>query len=139
MPVSASRKNASETGANGECVVQAVIWMAAALAAIAPPPTTTAPDLPVPGGPVDTGRLPAAARLGEGLKSGTGITVAVPTGKLWVGQPSTQSQPVYVRRIKGAEGITVVEVSTTPFAPLVAQGGTGSARIVLKPDQPAGW
>ena len=120
--------------------MQAVMWMAAALAAIAPPPTPTAPDLPVTGGPVDIGRSSAAARLGEGLKSGTGISLAVPTGKLSVGQPSAQAQPVYVRRTTGAEGITVVEVSTTPFAPLVpAQGGSNSTRIVLRPDQPASW
>ena len=68
--------------------------------------------------------------------SKTGISLAVPIGKVTVNPKSLDGEPVYVRRTAVREGMTIVEVSTTPFMPVLA---SNEAPPGLRPDQPAGW
>ena len=70
--------------------------------------------------------------------SNTGIVVAVPIGRVCVGPDVVDGEPSYVRRTTDGKGITVVEVSTTPFMPVLASN-EGSAGAIVRPDQPAGW
>ena len=76
--------------------------------------------------------------LSAGLRSEgrehTGVLVAVPIGKVWVGPESLDGEPGYVRRTTD-KGITIVEVSTTPFM----LEPTGVAALIGRPDQPAPW
>jgi hypothetical protein len=65
-----------------------------------------------------------------------GISVAAPTGRVSV-DPELDGEPVYVRRTKVREGMTIVEVSTTPFIPVLASNEGPPA--VVRSDQPAGW
>ena len=74
------------------------------------------------------------------LGSSRGISLAVPIGKVSVGPKSLDGAPVYVRRSTVREGITIVEVSTTPFMPVLASnGGPSGVQSIVRPDQPAGW
>ena len=66
------------------------------------------------------------------------ISLAVPTGRISVDRGAAGGAPVYTRRTTVGPGITVVEVSTTPFEPVPAATGTVHAAVV-RPDQPAGW
>ena len=73
-------------------------------------------------------------RLDAGEQAG--ISVAVPVGRVWVDAKSLAGEPSYVRRTKGKEGVTIVEVSTTPFLPeLPGAGGT----IGRAAELPASW
>ena len=74
----------------------------------------------------------------QGLKSNSGISLAVPIGRVSVGHESLDGEPIYVRRSTVREGMTIVEVSTTPFMPVLASNQQPSG-AVLRPDQPAGW
>jgi hypothetical protein len=65
----------------------------------------------------------------------TGISLAVPIGRVWVGPEVVDGEPSYVRRTKASEGMTIVEVSTTPFMP----ESPGVAQLIVRPDQPASW
>ena len=67
----------------------------------------------------------------------TRVTVAVPTGRVSVGPEFVDGEPVYARRTKTKEGMTIVEVSTTPFLPVLALNE--KAPPVARPDQPASW
>ena len=79
--------------------------------------------------------------MSDGLRSEarehTGISVAVPIGRVWVDPESLDGEPVYVRRI--TEGMAIVEVSTTPFMPVLASNGEPPGVAELRPDQPAPW
>jgi hypothetical protein len=80
-------------------------------------------------GPAETGANPR-------------VTVAEPTGKVAVGHDLVKGEPVYVRRTTGTEGVTIVEVSTTPFVPVVrsaAAPSAVSAPISTPTSQPASW
>jgi hypothetical protein len=68
--------------------------------------------------------------------SDTGISLAVPIGRVSVGH-ELDGDPVYVRRTTVREGMTIVEVSTTPFMPVLASNDGPPA--VVRTDQPAGW
>jgi hypothetical protein len=68
--------------------------------------------------------------------SRTGISLAVPIGRVWVGPESVEGEPVYVRRMTVREGMTIVEVSTTPFTPVLA---SNEELPRVRSDQPAGW
>ena len=70
--------------------------------------------------------------------SNTGVVVAVPIGSVCVGPDVVDGEPSYVRRTTDGKGITVVEVSTTPFMPVLASND-GNAGGVVRTDQPAGW
>ena len=90
---------------------------------------------------VDHGKAAGAGTAVEGRKTaqtlGRGISIVVPTGKISVDPGAAASEPVYVRRSTVREGMTIVEVSTTPFMPVLASND-GRAPAV-RPDQPAGW
>ena len=66
----------------------------------------------------------------------TAVFVAVPIGRVCVGPDSVDGEPSYVRRTTAKEGMAVVEVSTTPFMPVLA---SGVGELTVRPDQPAGW
>ena len=70
--------------------------------------------------------------------SNTGVDVAVPIGRVCVGPDVVDGEPSYVRRTTDGKGITIVEVSTTPFMPVLASN-EGPAGVVIRTDQPAGW
>jgi hypothetical protein len=70
---------------------------------------------------------------GDGKPAGT----SVPTGKVRVGSDFVDGEPIYVRRTTVRPGMTVVEVSTTPFAPVLP--AKQQAAVVVRPDRPASW
>ena len=74
----------------------------------------------------------------EKPESNTGIVVALPIGRVCVGPDVVDGEPSYVRRTTDGKGITIVEVSTTPFMPVLALN-EGPAGAIVRPDQPAGW
>ena len=74
----------------------------------------------------------------QGLGRNTGISLAVPIGSVTVGPESLDGESIYVRRTTVREGMTIVEVSTTPFMPVLASN-EDVAGLVVRPDQPAGW
>lgn len=75
-----------------------------------------------------------SAGLRSEARQHTGVFVAVPIGKVWVGPESLDGEPSYVRRTTD-KGITIVEVSTTPFMEVAS----GVDQLIGRPDQPAGW
>ena len=70
------------------------------------------------------------------LGSNTGVVVAVPIGKVWVDPDFLDGEPSYVRRTTDGKGITIVEVSTTPFMPVLS---SSEAPLAVPTDQPASW
>ena len=70
------------------------------------------------------------------LDSRSGISLAVPVGRILVDPGAAGGQPVYVRRMTVRDGMTVVEVSSTPFEAVLA---SNVAVPGVRPDQPAGW
>jgi len=68
--------------------------------------------------------------------SNRGISLAVPIGRVSVDPKSLDGESVYVRRMTVSEGMTIVEVSTTPFMPVLASNEEPPG---VRPDQPAGW
>jgi hypothetical protein len=65
----------------------------------------------------------------------TGVFVAAPIGRVGVGPELVEGEPIYLRRTPVRQGITIVELSTTPFqVEAVAFEGW-----LARPDQPAGW
>ena len=79
----------------------------------------------------------AEERRHERPGSNGGISLAVPIGRVSVGPKSLGGEPVYVRRTV-REGITIVEVSTTPFEPVLVSNER-AAELAVRADQPAGW
>ena len=71
-------------------------------------------------------------------ESNSGISIAEPTGRVSVGPESVGGEPVYVRRTTVREGMTIVEVSTTPFMPVLSSNEERRG-FIGRPDQPAGW
>jgi len=70
------------------------------------------------------------------LERNSSVSLAVPTGRVSVDRGATGGEPVYVRRTTVGQGITIVEVSTTPFMPVLA-ANEGPAAV--RSDQPASW
>jgi hypothetical protein len=68
--------------------------------------------------------------------SKSGISLAVPIGRVCIDPELVDGQPSYVRRTTGKEGMAIVEVSTTPFVPVMAGE---VAQYIPRPDQPASW
>ena len=69
--------------------------------------------------------------------SNTGVFVEVPIGRVCVGPESVDGEPIYVRRTTVREGMIIVEVSTTPFMPVLRSNKVDG--LIGRPDQPAGW
>ncbi|MCL6699614.1 hypothetical protein LZ496_12580 [Sphingomonas sp. NSE70-1] len=76
--------------------------------------------------------------LSSEARTHMGVSIVAPIGKVGVGSASVEGEPTYVRRTKASEGISVVEVSTTPFMPVLASN-EAVAKMIARPDQPAGW
>ena len=89
------------------------------------------------GKPAGTGAEAKKRQTHQGLKSNSGISLAVPIGRVSVGHESLDGEPIYVRRSTVKEGMTIVEVSTTPFMPVLASNEGPPAAV--RTDQPAGW
>ena len=83
-----------------------------------------------------TGIEPKERQTDQRSGSNTGISLEVPIGRVSVGPEVLDGEPVYVRRSTVREGVTIVEVSTTPFTPVFA---SNEAPPGVRPDQPAGW
>jgi len=77
----------------------------------------------------------ADERQAQERASNTGVFLEAPIGRVCVGPESLDGEPIYVRRTTGTEGMTIVEVSTTPFM-VVSNEVDG---LIGRPDQPAGW
>jgi len=83
-----------------------------------------------------TGIEPKERQTDQRSGSNTGISLEVPIGRVSVGPEVLDGEPVYVRRSTVREGVAIVEVSTTPFTPVLA---SNEAPPGVRPDQPAGW
>ena len=92
------------------------------------------PDQGKPAGTATEAEEPPAYRQ---FGNNTGVSLAVPIGSVSLGPDPTGGESVYVRRTTSGEGITIVEVSTTPFVPELRS--TEFAALKVRPDQPAGW
>jgi hypothetical protein len=113
-------------------------YMAIGLAALVGlVPASLAHDSRVPdrGKPAGTG-VEAGERQAQRPGSNTGISLAVPTGSVSVGPEFVDGEPIYVRRMTVREGMTIVEVSATPF---MADLHSSEAPPIARPDQPASW
>ena len=122
--------------------MRTALCMAIGLAAVfGGVPASFAQDsrVPDPGKPAGTATEAKDPQTHQGL--GRGISIAVPIGRVSVGHESLDGEPIYVRRSTVREGVTIVEVSTTPFMPILAsnEGPPGGSQLVVRPDQPAGW
>ena len=85
---------------------------------------------------------PALLAQYQGKPAGTVVSVDVPTGKVSLSPESVDGEPVYVRRTSPIGGMMIVEVSTTPFAPVVdsSEGPVAVVAVDTRPEaQPAGW
>jgi hypothetical protein len=114
-------------------------YMAIGLAAVVSDvPASFAQDARVldHGKPAGTGIEAEERQTHQRPGSRTGISLAVPIGRVWVGPESVEGEPVYVRRMTVREGMTIVEVSTTPFTPVLA---SNEELPRVRSDQPAGW
>ena len=104
-------------------------------------PVNVVPASLAHGKPAGTGIEAKERQTHQGLRSNTGISIAEPIGRVSVGPGLLAGEPVYVRRTTVREGVTIVEVSTTPFMPasLSKEEAAEVARSTVRPDQPAGW
>ena len=86
--------------------------------------------------PAGTGIEAEERQTQEQPGNNAGVFVAVPVGRVCVGPELLDGEPSYVRRTTDGKGITIVEVSTTPFMPVLASNEGAPA---IRTDQPAGW
>ena len=142
---SASRKGANDAGVGARpsgdvSLMRTALCMAIGLAAVVSGvPASLAQDSRVPdhGKPAATGIEAEERRTHQRPGSNTGISLAVPIGRVSIGPEFVDGEPVYVRRMTVREGMTIVEVSTTPFMPVLASNEGAPAAV--RTDQPAGW
>ena len=89
---------------------------------------------------LERGKPAGTGIIAEEPQRNSGISLAVPIGGVTVGPKSLDGEPIYVRRATVREGMTIVEVSTTPFMPVLASNeGPPGAQSIVRPDQPASW
>ena len=86
----------------------------------------------------DQGKSAGTAQKRQRPGSNTTVSVAAPIGRVSLGAKSLDGQPIYVRRMTVRDGMTIVEVSTTPFMPDV-RSNEKVAALAVRSDQPAGW
>ena len=84
-----------------------------------------------------TGIEPEERQTPQRPGSNTGVFVDVPIGRVCVGPETLDGEPVYVRRTTESQGMTIVEVSTTAFTPVLSSNQVAGS--IGRPDQPAGW
>ncbi|MFL6738308.1 MAG: hypothetical protein ACJ8FC_10915 [Sphingomicrobium sp.] len=91
---------------------------------------------------IEPEKQPTHEKTSDGLRSEArhpaGVTVAVPIGSVSVGPELVDGEPIYVRRMKVTDGMTMVEVSTTPFTPVLSSKERLDI-LIARPDQPASW
>lgn len=124
--------------------MRTTVCMAIGLAIVAGGvPASSAQDSQVvdQGKSAGTGSKTEGPQAHQGLATNKGISLAVPIGRIRVGPDLVDGDPIYVRRTTVREGMTIVEVSTTPFMPELAsnQEPPGTRGTLGRPDQPAGW
>ena len=118
--------------------MRTALCMAIGLAvAVSGVPASSAQDWRVldPGKSAGNG-IEAGRQTDQRPGSNRGISLAVPTGRVAVGPGSLEGEPIYVRRATVRDGITIVEVSTTPFMPVLPSSGEAPE---VRSDQPASW
>jgi hypothetical protein len=88
-----------------------------------------------------TGIEAAERQTHQRAGSNRGISLAVPIGRVAVGPEFVDGEPIYVRRTTVREGMTIVEVSATPFTPVLrsSEGPPGGDQSIARSDQPASW
>ncbi|HXG81080.1 MAG TPA: hypothetical protein VNJ05_04700 [Sphingomicrobium sp.] len=65
-----------------------------------------------------------------------GVFVDAPIGRVWVDPEFVDGEPTYVRRTTAKEGMKIVEISETPFMPVLA----GADQLIVNPAElPASW
>jgi hypothetical protein len=103
-------------------------------------PASFAQDTPAPdyGKPAGAEEPQAHEDMSDGSRSKTwehmGAFVAEPVGRFRVGPEFVDGETVYILRTPVSQGVTTVEVSTTPFEP------SGVGELTGNPDEhPAGW
>ena len=89
------------------------------------------------GKPAGTGIEAEERQTHQRPGSSTGISLEVPIGRVSVGPEFLDGEPVYARRMTVREGMTIVEVSTTPFMPVLLSNAEPPG--VGRSDQPASW
>ena len=145
---SAGRNDGSNAGVDarppeGVSLMRTALCMAIGLAAVVGVvPAAFAQDSRVvdPGKSAGSGTEAKERQTHQGTGSNTGISLALPTGRVSVGPDVLDGEPIYVRRSTVREGITIVEVSTTPFMPVLASNeGPAGVQAIVRPDQPVGW
>ena len=121
--------------------MRTALFMAIGLAfVVSGVPASFAQDLRVQdqGKSAGTGIKEKERQTHQRLGSDTGISLAVPIGRVSVGPESLDGEPIYVRRMTVREGMTIVEVSTTPFMPVLLASEEPPG-VIGRPDQPASW
>jgi hypothetical protein len=89
------------------------------------------------GKPAGTGIGAEERQTHQRFGNNTGISLEVPIGRVSVGPDLVGGdEPIYVRRTTVSGGITIVEVSTTPFVAVLSSNKEPPG---VRPDQPAGW
>ena len=107
---------------------------------VSPVPASSARDSPV----LDhcksagTGNEAEEQKTDQRPGSSTGVFVDVPIGRVCVGPEAVDGGPTYVRRTTVSKGMAIVEVSTTPFMPVLGSN-EGVNELIARPDQPAPW
>jgi hypothetical protein len=108
----------------------------AAVVGVVPASFAQAPRVVGQGKPAGT-TIEEEQPMNQGPGSNTRVSVAVPIGRVSAGRDFPNGEPIYVRRTTVRAGMTVVEVSTTPFMPVLP--AKEQAAAILRPDQPASW
>ncbi len=107
----------------------------AAVVGVVPASSAQAPQVPGQGKSAGTAIEAEEQQMNQRPGSKTRASVAVPNGR--VGAVPEDGEPIYVRRTTVRPGITIVEVSTTPFVPVLP--AKEQAATVVRSDQPASW
>ena len=132
----------------------------AAVVSVVPASFAQAPRVVDHGKSAGTGIEAEARQTHQRPGSDTGVSVAVPISRVRVGPEFVEGEPIYVRRTTVRAGMTIVEVSTTPFMPVLpsnekppvlrSNGGPavlssngeppGVEQLTGRPDElPTGW
>jgi hypothetical protein len=112
----------------------------AVVVGVVPASFAQAPRVLGHGKPAGTGIEAEKRQTHQRPASNTGISLAVPIGRVSVGPEFVDGEPIYVRRMTGREGMTIVEVSTTPFMPVLASNKEPPGiQLIVRPDQPTSW